>query len=344
VGRHVTIAGSGTKAVLANSAGTPTSVALHDTVVAGTYDQTVVCAAQANGAASVGLSYSSYPAAGGKLVAQPGCSLTQGAGNEPDVAPLFAGLGHRPRAISPLVDAGTPNDPVATDLTAFAHVGGRSDIGAYEYLRRAPSVTLTAPAQALAGTAVDLAATATDPDVLEAGQLTYAWDFGDGQTGTGKTQSHAWTAGGTYTVTATATDPAGETSTASQAVAVADPPAPPTDPGQPPADPGQNPGPGGQDPEGEAPAPAPGDPLQAATDQIAPKLSRLALRRGKVTFRLSEAARVTVKAGRVKRTVHARAGRTTLQLKGVRGGRVRLKVSVVDAAGNRAAASRVVKM
>jgi len=93
-----------------------------------------------------------------------------------------------------------------------------------------------------------------------------------------------------------------------------------------------------------APAPAPGDPLQAATDKIAPKLSRLALRRGKVTFRLSEAARVTVKAGRVKRTVHARAGRTTLQLKGVRGGRVRLKVSVVDAAGNRAAASRVVKM
>ena len=63
-----------------------------------------------------------------------------------------------------------------------------------------------------------------------------------------------------------------------------------------------------------------------------------------MTFRLSEAARVTVKAGRVKRTVHARAGRTTLQLKGVRGGRVRLKVSVVDAAGNRAAASRVVKM
>lgn len=48
--------------------------------------------------------------------------------------------------------------------------------------------------------------------------LTYAWDFGDGTTGSGRTDSHSYAAPGTYVVTLTVTDSLGATATASQSV------------------------------------------------------------------------------------------------------------------------------
>jgi PKD repeat protein len=49
----------------------------------------------------------------------------------------------------------------------------------------------------------------------------WAWDFGDGATGAGKTASHTYAAAGTYTVKLTVTDGAGATGTVSRAVTVA---------------------------------------------------------------------------------------------------------------------------
>lgn len=67
--------------------------------------------------------------------------------------------------------------------------------------------------------------TSTDSDGTIAG---YSWSFGDGSTDTGKTTSHLYVAGGTYTLKLTVTDDDGATNTASQQVTVVAPNAAPT--------------------------------------------------------------------------------------------------------------------
>lgn len=52
---------------------------------------------------------------------------------------------------------------------------------------------------------------------------TYAWNFGDGQTGTGNVTSHTYTTAGTYTATVTVTDNTAATATASVTITVTGP-------------------------------------------------------------------------------------------------------------------------
>jgi PKD repeat protein len=59
--------------------------------------------------------------------------------------------------------------------------------------------------------------TSTDPD---GSIVSYAWDFGDGQQGTGVTPTHTYTSEGTYTVTLTVTDNDGASRAASHEIAV----------------------------------------------------------------------------------------------------------------------------
>ncbi len=66
--------------------------------------------------------------------------------------------------------------------------------------------------------AVTLSGTGSD---LGGAALTYAWDLGDGSTGTGAALTHAYTAAGTYTASLTVTDEDGATGTDTCYVAVA---------------------------------------------------------------------------------------------------------------------------
>jgi PKD domain len=238
----------------------------------------------------------------------------------------------RLRHDSPLIDKGEPGGTQGQDLARETRlVGAARDMGAFEYQRQAPLAAFAGPDAVAAGQAALFDASAsTDPDHGDEAGLSYSWDFGDGASASGKQATHAYAAGGAYTVTLTVTDPTGLSATASRQVAVAAPPA------------GGGGGSGGAGTAGGAGDTGAGGGAPAA-DATAPALSALranASRRGAVVrFRLSEPAAVTL---RFKR----RGGRTAIwRVRGqaglnrvsrqLRAGRWRLTAIAVDAAGNR---------
>jgi PKD repeat protein len=128
---------------------------------------------------------------------------------------------------SPLVDAGgaVSADESPTDLAGEPRtVNGRTDIGAYEYGRHAPTVDASVGrASALVGEPLQFFATALDADPGEVPAVT--WLFDDGATATGMTAVHAFATPGTHIARATATDPTGQTATSTVLVTVTSPPA-----------------------------------------------------------------------------------------------------------------------
>jgi hypothetical protein len=81
---------------------------------------------------------------------------------------------------------------------------------------------LVAPGRALAGHPVSFEAPAWAP---LGGGVTVGWSFGDGATANGPRAAHVYDAAGTYTVTVTASDTHGETTTATRTIVVSDGPA-----------------------------------------------------------------------------------------------------------------------
>jgi hypothetical protein len=82
------------------------------------------------------------------------------------------------------------------------------------------------PAATVTGTQVTFSAGASDTMGVRGVQ----WSFGDGSSAAGASVSHAYTSAGVFTVTVTATDRAGNTSSLSRAITVISPPATSTGP------------------------------------------------------------------------------------------------------------------
>jgi hypothetical protein len=363
-GNHLTIVGSGAGRGVAASAaaGKSTNVTLSNSVVAG-FANTAVRDGN-GGTANLTLRYSSFANGVGAFVQYGDGVLSTSTGNttaapvfvDPTIDQLGDQLDHRLRAPSPLIDAGDPADRATADRLGLDRVvdgdgdgGDRSDMGAYEYQRGAPTAGLTAPDTAQAGSAaIDVTGTGADSD---GDLLTYSWDFGDGTATTGKAASHVYAAAGSYAITLTVTDAGGRSATAVKQIAVSAPPLvdqpqPPADQPQPPA--GQPQPPAGQ-PQPQPPVtPQTPPPSPQVTDKLAPALTALKAYRTRIAFRSSESATVTVtfarrlRGGSYKKlkqalVLSARKGANTVKTpKTLRTGAFKVTLAATDLAGNRA--------
>lgn len=116
------------------------------------------------------------------------------------------------------------------EVAVYAKPMSGSLINAHYVLGKTGQMPNQLPTAAITSTVTDLTvevsgAGSNDPDGMVAG---YAWEFGDGATATGQVASHAYSAGGTYTVSLTVTDNAGGTATTTQQVTVSPPNLAPT--------------------------------------------------------------------------------------------------------------------
>ena len=166
--------------------------------------------------------------------------ITLGA-NDVNVDPAFAST--TPSAAdafeltrqSTLIDAGDPTlgtGESTTDLGGSARVvAGRpgapavSDVGAFEYQDRAPSVTASvSPKSVRVGKAVmfTAAASAIDPGDSITG---VSWKFNDGTTASGTSVTHSFARAGTHTAVATATDANGYSIASAPVTVAVGPPA-----------------------------------------------------------------------------------------------------------------------
>ncbi|WP_346621723.1 PKD domain-containing protein [Blastococcus montanus] len=126
--------------------------------------------------------------------------------------------------------SGSSTAPLAVRFTGLTAV----PVGASEpepEPNAAPQGAFTATADQLTGSFDATGSTDTDGTVTG-----WAWDFGDGTTGTGATVTHVYETAGTYTVRLTVTDDQGATGTAERTLTVS---APPADGGEEPEDPAE---------------------------------------------------------------------------------------------------------
>lgn len=82
-----------------------------------------------------------------------------------------------------------------------------------------PTASFTADVEDL-----EVAFDASDSSDVEGPIQSYTWNFGDGNTGTGRTPTHTYEAGGTYTVELVVTDSEGATDSATEEIEVTAPP------------------------------------------------------------------------------------------------------------------------
>src|SRR4051794_20767470 len=207
------------------NAGFAATIDVHDTIVQGFTNARTRVVSGPGTAATISTSYSDYDAGGDQVLGTvPGSTGSTtpfpGAGDvdvDPGVVDL-AGGDFRLRADSPLIDAGDPASPLASEptidldgrvrsLDGTRDCLARTDLGAFE-LHDAPTARATRSAAAVAGQPVAFDGSAScDPD---GDALAYAWTFDDEATASGTAVQHAFATAGAHTATLTVTDPGAE--------------------------------------------------------------------------------------------------------------------------------------
>lgn len=164
----------------------------------------------------------------GKLAADGGLSLFEDSGIPVPATPSTNGgapptvqaeQAHQPFPLSggSVLFATVDNAALQADVDTAAAIRTRI------YDAAPPQLTATIPANGAPGSALVFSATATDAH----SGATIAWEFGDGGGAAGATAAHAYANPGVYTVTASATDGAGNVARSSRQVTIAAPAGPP---------------------------------------------------------------------------------------------------------------------
>ncbi len=201
---------------------------------------TIYCTGYVGPTQPVTLEVERFAAVGGTWTIDPGCGwdfesdkYVELLDQSPGFVDSDAG-DYRLLRTSPLIDAGGTTGSIASGAKDFVDGNrvvdgngdgsGLVDIGAFEYQRSAPQVTLTQSATtASPGQPVTFQASANDP---EGEAFTYAWTFEDGTTaGNVASVERSFSGSGAKSVTVTATDEAGAAGSATAVVMLSAPPA-----------------------------------------------------------------------------------------------------------------------
>lgn len=242
--RHATIIGSGEAdrpalSATASGAGAAALVRVDDSIIRG-FAGDRYARAEAGADAFVDVAYSNFDPATDRTTGDGRLSPFEGPAvmnrTYGSIRFVDAAAGdYRLRAVSPVIDRGTPGVLLAEeswlDLDGLARIvdgngtaGATRDMGAFEYQRRPPVLTATAqPALAQVGIPVHFEAQTSDPDPGD--EVTVRWTLDDGTTIDGLAADHAFATPGAHAATVTATDTAGAVTT--RTVLVRTTPAPP---------------------------------------------------------------------------------------------------------------------
>jgi PKD repeat protein len=213
-------------------------VSYTDAAHVSTYE-TLYCAGGSGAAPSVHIDVEYFASWGGDTTIAPGCSwdldgtktinfINDGGPDFRD----FAGGDYRLLWTSPLIDAGDTQGSLTSADTDVAGAKrlidgngddeAKPDLGAHEYQRLAPVVSLSASQTTIKpGDEVAFGAAVNDP---EGEAFSISWDFGDGATaGNQDSATHKYAAIGSYNAAVTAIDDTGASTTVVKTISVPDP-------------------------------------------------------------------------------------------------------------------------